>query len=248
MEIIVTKLLSFKIITPIFFSATLSGLLAISNVANSEIVDNSEIQAHQVVNTAKATEELQNILRVIKQFSAGFVQATHDNVGNILQSVEGFMQVAKPGKLRWKTEGIYEQLVISDGKSIWIYDEDLEQVSIKNMDNRLSQTPALLLGGDASAIDQDFIISRVDSENNEKSTLFILKPKDTSQLFDSLEVRFNKSSSVSVLTDMVIRDASGQITSIQFYNVQNNPDLKDDLFIFEPPAGVDVIDGRHGAY
>lgn len=248
-EIIVTKISSFKIITPIFFTASLSCLLTITSAVQAIPADTSvkqaHIETHSVINTTQAVEDLQNTLRAIKQFSANFSQSTHDNAGNVLQSVDGFMQVAKPGKLRWKTEGVYEQLVISDGASIWIYDADLEQVSIKNMDNRLSETPALLLGGDVSAIDEDFIISKVDGA---KGVLFILQPKDSSQLFDSLEVRFNTSQTPSVLTDMVIRDASGQITSIQFYNVQNNPDLKDSLFRFEPPAGVDVIDGRHGAY
>lgn len=244
-----TKLLSFKFFRPIFFTASLSCLLTITSAVQAKPADTSveeaHIQTHAVINTTQAVEDLQSTLRAIKQFAANFSQSTLDGAGSVLQSVDGFMQVAKPGKLRWKTEGVYEQLVISDGTSIWIYDADLEQVSIKNMDNRLSETPALLLGGDVSAIDEDFMISKVDGG---KGVLFILQPKDSSQLFDSLEVRFNTSQTPSVLTDMVIRDASGQITSIQFYNVQNNPELKDDLFRFDPPAGVDVIDGRHGAY
>jgi outer membrane lipoprotein carrier protein len=155
------------------------------------------------------------------------------------------MQVAKPGKLRWKTEGVYEQLVISDGKSLWIYDADLEQVSIKDMDNRLSETPALLLGGDVSAIDNDFNITQAPSDN---TLLFILQPKDSSQLFDSLELSFNKLDKDQPLTQMIIRDASGQITDISFTNVSRNPKLGLNIFTFEIPKGVDVIDGRQGSY
>jgi outer membrane lipoprotein carrier protein len=198
-----------------------------------------------VANTTHAVKNLQHQLGLINSFSGNFIQLTQDGLGNTLQRVEGFMQVAKPGKLRWQTEGIYEQLVISDGKSLWIYDADLEQVSIKNMDNRLSETPALLLGGDVSAIGDDFIITQAPSDN---SIRFILQPKDSSQLFDSLELDFNKLDNQQSLTQMIIRDASGQVTDISFTNVTNNPTLDQAIFSFDIPDGIDVIDGRPGKY
>ena len=207
--------------------------------------DAVEVFSQPVANTTHAVENLQHQLGLINSFSANFVQLTQDGLGNTLQRVEGFMQVAKPGKLRWQTEGIYEQLVISDGKSLWIYDADLEQVSIKDMDNRLSETPALLLGGDVSAIGDDFIITQIPSDN---SIRFILQPKDTTQLFDSLELDFNKLDQQQSLTQMIIRDASGQVTDISFNNVTNNPKLKSKVFSFDIPAGIDVIAGRQGKY
>jgi outer membrane lipoprotein carrier protein len=227
------------------FALSLSAFLSFSGYALADTAPAFQVTTQPVANTQQAVEGLQKKLGEIQSFSANFLQLTQDNLGNNLQSVSGFMQVAKPGKLHWQTEGIYEQLVVSDGKSLWIYDADLEQVSIKNMDNRLSETPALLLGGDVSAIDDDFIISKIPSDN---SVLYVLQPKDTSQLFDALELRFNTLDKSQPLTEMVIRDASGQITRIQFTQVKNNPELSDDLFEFEIPAGIDVIDGRHGSY
>ncbi len=211
---------------------------------------NNEQQTHNiatqtVANTTGAVSALQTELADISSFSARFQQSTQDGLGNTLQTVTGFMQVAKPGKLRWQTEGIYEQLVISDGQSLWIYDADLEQVSIKNMDNRLSETPALLLGGDISAIDEDFIITRI-AENDRLQ--FILQPKDSSQLFDSLELNFTTLGQDALLQQMIIRDASGQVTQISFSDILKNPSLKASLFSFNIPDGVDVIDGRHGQY
>lgn len=223
----------------------LSALLSFSEYAVADSVPAFQVKTQPVANTQHAVEGLQKRLGQIDSFSANFLQLTQDNLGKTLQSVSGFMQVAKPGKLHWQTEGIYEQLVVSDGKSLWIYDADLEQVSIKNMDNRLSETPALLLGGDVSAIDDDFIISQIP---NESSILYVLQPKDTSQLFDALELRFNTLAKSQPLTEMVIRDASGQITRIEFTNVKNNPEFNDDLFVFTIPKGIDVIDGRHGSY
>lgn len=224
--------------------------LSVLIVATSGIQASDDIQTHSittqaVANTKGAVTALQTELAEINSFEARFSQSTQDGLGNTLQTVNGFMQVAKPGKLRWQTEGIYEQLVISDGESLWIYDADLEQVSIKNMDNRLSETPALLLGGDISAIDDDFIITRLQQQGQ---LLFILQPKDSSQLFDSLELNFNTLGEENLLQQMVIRDASGQVTNISFTRVNKNPKLNADLFNFTIPTGVDVIDGRHGRY
>ena len=220
-----------------------SGVSAADDEYNTKAV--VQVTTHEVASTQHALAGLQKKLGSIKSFSANFIQVTQDNMGNTLQRVEGFMQVAKPGKLRWKTEGIYEQLVVSDGTSLWIYDADLEQVSIKNMGNRLSETPALLLGGDINAIDNDFIISQI---HRDTQLLYVLRPKDTSQLFDSLELSFNTLHEDQALTEMVIRDASGQVTLISFNNVSDNPKLDNKLFTFDIPKGVDVIDGRHGDY
>jgi outer membrane lipoprotein carrier protein len=219
----------------------LLGLVINHSLAN----DATTISTQPVATTTDAVKSLQYQLERIHSFSASFIQLTQDGLGTTLQKVEGFMQVAKPGKLRWQTRGVYEQLVISDGQSLWIYDADLEQVSIKDMDNRLSETPALLLSGDISAIDNDFIITQIPSDH---LLLFLLKPRDSSQLFDSLELSFNKLDNFQPLTKMVIRDASGQITDISFSDVRHNPKLKQNLFTFEIPQGVDVIDGRQGHY
>ncbi len=233
---------------PIRFVLGLSALLTLSvnSIADlSTIQTTATITTQPVANTQNAVAELQQRLGKIQSFSANFVQLTQDNRGNVLQRVEGFMQVAKPGKLHWQTKGVYEQLVVSDGQSLWIFDADLEQVSIKNMDNRLSETPALLLGGDISAIADDFIINQ---QPTDTSVLYVLQPKDTSQLFDALELRFDTLAESQPLVAMTISDASGQITNITFQNVQNNPSLSDDIFTFDIPDGVDVIDGRHGNY
>jgi outer membrane lipoprotein carrier protein len=203
------------------------------------------ISVQPVINTQDAIKDLQYLLGKVKSFSSRFVQEAHNGQGEVLQSMKGRMDVAKPGKLRWETEGVYEQLVISDGKSLWVYDQDLEQVSIKDMDNRLAETPALLLGGDISAIETDFIVSQ---QYSDSQMVFLLQPKDTTQLFDSLEISFNKHSEQQELQQMIIRDASGQVTEIRFSDATNNPKLSDDIFTFAIPKGVDVIDGRQGAY
>lgn len=220
---------------------SLSLFCSLSVFAEEAIV----ISAQPVINTQDAIKDLQQLLGKVKSFTSRFVQESQNGQGEVLQSIEGRMDVAKPGKLRWQTEGVYEQLVISDGQSLWIYDQDLEQVSIKKMDNRLAETPALLLGGDVSAIETDFIVSQ---QHSDSQKVFVLQPKDTTQLFDSLEISFNKHSEQQELQRMIIRDASGQVTEIRFSDTVNNPVLDDGIFSFDIPKGVDVIDGRPGAY
>jgi outer membrane lipoprotein carrier protein len=216
------------------------------SLAGQSLADESvQVSSQPVATTTNAIKNLKQQLGLINSFSANFVQLTQDGLGNTLQRIEGFMQVAKPGKLRWKTEGIYEQLVISDGQSLWIYDADLEQVSIRDMANRLAETPALLLSGDVSEIGDNFIITQAPTDH---SLTFILQPKDSSQLFDALELNFDKFNQQQLLTQMVIRDASGQVTDINFSNVIKNPKLNDDIFSFDIPEDIDVIDGRQGSY
>jgi outer membrane lipoprotein carrier protein len=223
------------------FSLAFSLTLAGQSLANESV----QVFSQPVATTTNAIKNLKQQLGLINSFSANFVQLTQDGLGNTLQRIEGFMQVAKPGKLRWKTEGIYEQLVISDGQSLWIYDADLEQVSIRDMANRLAETPALLLSGDVSEIGDNFIITQAPSDY---SLTFILQPKDSSQLFDALELNFDKLNQQQLLTQMIIRDASGQVTDINFSNVIKNPKLNDDIFSFDIPEDIDVIDGRQGSY
>lgn len=218
---------------------------SLSFTSQSLASDAVAVLSQPVANTTDAVENLKQKLEMIDSFSADFVQLTQDGLGNTLQEIKGFMQLAKPGKLRWKTVGIYEQLVVSDGQSLWIYDEDLEQVSIKDMDNRLSETPALLLSGNVSTIGDNFIITQAPSDH---SIMFILQPKDSGQLFDSLELSFNKLDPQQPLTQMIIRDASGQVTDISFTHIITNPTLSDDIFSFDIPDGIDVVDGRQGSY
>lgn len=182
---------------------------------------------------ADAVQDLRTILAKIQSFQADFKQQTLDSFGQPRQIINGTMLVKKPGFLRWQTEGEYAQLVVADGENIWIYDEDLENVTIKPMGKEMSETPALLLSGDAATIANDFSVEKTDSE-------FVLIPKDSSQLFDRLILQFEQ----GALQRMAINDASGLTTEIQFLAVQNNPDIDDTLFVFETPQGVDIIDSR----
>lgn len=176
-------------------------------------------------------------LQGMENFQAAFVQTSKAQGGEVLQQMQGTLSVAKPGKMRWETEDPFAQLVISDGLLIWVYDMDLEQVTIRNMDLRVQETPALLLSGDTSQIDASFAVSHEASGEN---SLFQLVPKDPSQLFQSLEFHYR----ANILARMMIFDAAGQLTEIVFSDQKANEAIDEHAFIFDVPEGVDVIDGR----
>ncbi|MEC7546732.1 MAG: outer membrane lipoprotein chaperone LolA [Pseudomonadota bacterium] len=178
-------------------------------------------------------------LESLNAMETQFQQVTMDQSGEILQSLSGTLAVMRPGKMRWQTRPPYEQLVVSDGKVVWVYDMDLEQVTVRDLEMRLQETPALLLSGDVSGISDSYTVSR---EMVGEVVRFRLKPLDASQLFDSLEFDY----AGDQVAYMRIYDAAGQITEIQFTDQQVNPMLDEVAFTFVIPDDVDVIDGRHG--
>lgn len=187
-----------------------------------------------------ATSELLQRLQQLDSMQASFEQRTLANDGKVLQQLTGQIQVARPGKMRWHTDDPYPQLVVSDGSLLWIYDMDLEQVTIRDMDQRVQQTPALLLSGQAEAIKGNF---KVEADGDIQQRTYYLRPQDNSQLFEELRFAYQD----SVLARMEILDAAGQLTLIEFASPEMNQPLDDNTFVFNVPEGVDVIDGRHGS-
>ncbi|TWI50465.1 outer membrane lipoprotein carrier protein [Pseudomonas duriflava] len=181
-----------------------------------------------------AADRLSELLGKAQTITARFSQLTLDGSGTRLQETAGNLSLKRPGLFRWHTDSPMEQLLVSDGKQVWLYDPDLEQVTIQKLDQRLTQTPALLLSGDVSKIEDSFTISYKQSGN---VTDFMLKPKTNDTLFDSLRLSFRG----SVINDMQLIDSVGQRTNILFFNVKMNEPVKASEFVFDAPKGVDVI-------
>src|SRR5690606_1224561 len=174
------------------------------------------------------------LLSRAQTLTGGFSQMTLSANGANLQETTGTLALKRPGKFRWHTDPPLEQLLISDGEKIWLYDPDLEQVTIQQMDQRLSHTPALLLSGDVSKLQESFDIELTDGGS---VVDFTLTPREADSMFDSLRVSFND----GLINDMQMSDPVGQRTNILFHNVQLNAPLDDAQFSFEVPEGVDVI-------
>lgn len=179
-------------------------------------------------------KSLTQSLETSKTISAGFSQLTLDGSGTQLQETTGQMAVQRPGLFYWHTDAPAEQVVVSDGKKVTLWDPDLEQATIKKLDERLTETPALLLSGDISKISQSFDIT---SKQQGDVIDFTLKPKTKDTLFDSLRLSFRK----GLVNDMQLIDSVGQRTNILFSGVKANEPIPASKFKFVVPEGADVI-------
>lgn len=183
---------------------------------------------------SEAVQRLTTLLSRAETLTGRFSQLSLDGSGTQLQETAGELSLKRPGQFRWHTDAPMEQLLVSNGQKVWLYDPDLQQVTIQELDQRLTHTPALLLSGDVSTISENFEVSL--KEQGEVQD-FILKPKAKDTLFDNLRLSFRK----GVINDMQLIDSVGQRTNILFFGVKMNERLAADLFTFEIPKGTDVV-------
>lgn len=184
---------------------------------------------------AAAVARLTVLLSQAQMLTARFSQLTLDGSGTQLQETAGELSLKRPGLFRWHTDAPAEQVLVSNGKKVWLYDPDLNQVTIQVLDQRLTHTPALLLSGDISKISENFAVSYKEGGS---VVDFILKPKAKDSLFDNLRLSFRN----GVINDMQLVDSVGQRTNILFLGVKMNEPLDAAQFTFQVPAGADVIE------
>jgi chaperone LolA len=151
-----------------------------------------------------------------------------------LQETSGTMHFSRPGKIRWSYEKPYEQLIVGDGLKLWVYDKDLNQVTVKAIAQAIGGSPAALLAG-SNDIEKDFRLSPAGMENG--FDWVDATPRGSESTFQKVRIGFGKSG----LEAMDLTDAFGQLTIVRFTRVERNPKLSPDLFRFTPPKGVDVI-------
>jgi len=184
-----------------------------------------------------AADDLIRQLGELKSFRAQFTQTTFDESGTSIQVMQGDIAAQKPGKLYWSAKPPFEQQLISDGKTIWHYDRDLEQVTEKPFSERYGDTPAVILSGNSEALRGSYDITLINA-NEGKTQLFTLVPHDKrGKMFDSMEVRMEQ----GVITGLTVLDNLQQKTTMVFSGVATNGAIDASLFRFEPPKGVDVI-------
>ena len=128
----------------------------------------------------------------------------------------------------------YAQVLVGDGKKLWSYDEDLEQVTVRALDKAIGSSPAALLAGD-NEIEKGFDLS--EGGTKEGMEWLEASPKGKESNFQSMKLGF----SGNLLAVMVLKDYFGQVTIIHFSKMEVNPRISPDAFRFTPPKGVDVI-------
>jgi outer membrane lipoprotein carrier protein len=184
-------------------------------------------------NDAEAVTRVEGFLGQLSSLRAEFRQTVTDAKGRVLERAEGTMSLARPGRFRWDYR-VPEQQIISDGATVWLYDVELEQVTVRAADEALAGTPAMLLAGKGNLKD-DFEITDAGSQDGlDWSRLTPLRPDG-----DFREVRLGFAG--RELRRMTFFDRLGQKTEIQLWKVERNPRFDSSLFKFEPPPGVDVV-------
>ena len=176
-------------------------------------------------------QKLRSLLQPITSLSARFQQRIVDVDGFEIQSSQGVFQVAQPNKLRWIVEQPMEQQIISDGVTLWVYDPDLEQVTVQPFNEDIAATPAILFSGDLAGLDKSYFVQQQSAGH------FVLTPEQGGSLFSRMTLVFSGSEPAQI----TLTDNLDQVTEIVFSEIVLNPELSGDLFILDIPEGVDVI-------
>ena len=185
-------------------------------------------------NAATGKQRLQDFFSDVSAVRADFKQQVLGKDKQNLQETSGQMLLLRPGRFRWDYKKPYEQQIISNGKKVWLYDVDLEQVTVKTVDGVLGSTPALLLSSD-TPIEENFTINELGTEQNLQWVELLPLEKESG--FERLVLAFDDTNLVS----MELHDAFGQLTRLLFSNIERNPVIDPVKFDFIPPKDVDVI-------
>jgi outer membrane lipoprotein carrier protein len=200
--------------------APASALLAFAFVAGSASGSGLERFSQFIASTQSARGEFeQNII---------------DKNGKPGQASRGTLAFSRPGKFRWTYVKPYAQLIVGDGTRVWIYDQDLQQVTVKRVDQALTSTPAALLAGNNEAM-RAFHLTDAGEQDGLEWVEAV--PREKEGGFERVRMGFGPDG----LETMELFDSFGQHTVLRFKSIARNPKLDASLFRFSPPKGADVI-------
>jgi len=184
--------------------------------------------------SAASLERFSEFINQTLTAKGDFEQKIFDRNRKLLQESRGTLAFSRPGKFRWSYAKPYPQLIVGDGSRVWIYDEDLNQVTVRKLDQALGSTPAALLAGNNEAM-RAFRLS----DQGVKDGLEWLEalPRNKEGNFERIRMGFGSAG----LQVMELVDNFGQTTVLRFTSLQSNPRLDAGLFRFSPPKGADVI-------
>lgn len=185
--------------------------------------------------SADARESLERFTNGLEGLQGEFVQQVFDGSGQARESSSGQVALSAPRLFRWEYERPYPQLIIADGSRVWVYDPDLEQVTVRPQGEEEQNNPLAALI-DPAMLDRDFQVT----EAGERDGLEWLEvaPRESSDAgFQNARLGFDDNG----LSRMEVLDALGQRTTLEFSGWTRNPSLGADTFKFDPPAGVDVV-------
>lgn len=177
------------------------------------------------------------LLSNVKTMQADFTQIVYDNHLKPIQEAHGKMALSRPGKFRWQVIKPIPQLIIANGSKLWIYDPDLEQVTIRPLSKSNNEAPGLLLSHENTFINKDFVIKKL-KDKQDGLDWFELTPKNADSMFAEISMAFQN----RVIKEMRLEDHLGHTTLVKFSATKSNQVISPSLFLFHAAKNVDVID------
>lgn len=181
-----------------------------------------------------ARQQLERFSDGLESLQATFSQVVIDTESRVQDRSEGTVWLKRPDRFRWQYGGDFPELVVGDGEQIWIYDEMLEQVTVKSQAEAGMDSPLALLT-EPGRLDQAYEVRGAGEADD--AQLLELRSRSPESEFERFLLGLADDRPVLI----VMEDAFGLRTEIRFEDVERNPLLDDELFRFEPPPGVDVI-------
>ncbi len=198
-----------------------------------------------IVASANGLQSLENFVKTVNSGRADFTQVVTAPArqGQVARSKtsSGTFEFSRPNRFRFLYLKPFEQTIVADGQTLWLYDVDLNQVTARKQAAVLGSTPAALIAAapDLRALQAEFSLEPAPDKNGLEWLLATPKAKD-GQL-QNVRVGFKSGAQVPTLAALEILDNFGQLSVLTFGHVEVNPGLPANTFQFKPPAGADLI-------
>jgi outer membrane lipoprotein carrier protein len=183
---------------------------------------------------ASGVDRLNQFMTSTVTATGEFEQRVFNRDRKLVQQSRGTLAFARPGKFRWTYSKPYPQVIVGDGARVWVYDEDLNQVTVRKLGQALGATPAALLAGSNEAL-KAFVLKDEGTRDGLEWVEAI--PRDKESGFERIRLGFG----FSGIERMELVDAFGQTTELRFTGLRRNPRVDPALFTFSPPKGADVV-------
>lgn len=188
---------------------------------------------------AGARDELKAFTTGLKGLQGQFVQKVYDPRGRLKETSSGTVALSAPRLFRWQYAKPFEQLIVADGRKVWVYDPDLSQVTVRAQGNEERNSPLTALI-DPGKLDKMYDVSQDATASNGMEWLTLTPKVGAQASFEVARLGF----SGNALARMEVTDAVGQKTEIVFSGLQRNPAFAAGTFAYSPARGVDVVSGN----
>lgn len=181
-----------------------------------------------------SVDSLRNFFAHVNSYSARFKQVVLDESQKVIQESSGSLWIERPNRFRWNYDAPFKQQIVSDGKHLWVYDVELQQVTVRPLGNGLGDTPAMLLAG-RGRLEDNFSVKPLEARDSLEWAQ--LTPRRKEGGYEDIRAGFASGK----LRTLEMVDGFGHTTRIIFQAPQENAPIEPSRFSFKPPEGVDVV-------